>query len=175
MTLEHNHSPQKTESDTALLGEAAQSIQEKDQKIKALTQKLNWYEEQFNLLKSKHYAKSSEQQATMQAQLFDEDEQTVQDDADDSSKETITYTRKKPDRNKKNLDTSALPREIRYIDLTEAEKQCGCGHGLEKFGEESREEVIFKPATLKVIEHVRLKYTCRHCDTVKAASAIELP
>ena len=46
---------------------------------------------------------------------------------------------------------------------------------MEVFGQESKEELVFEPATLKVIERVRPKYTCRHCETVKTAKAVELP
>jgi len=158
-----------------LIEERDQQIDEKNREIKSLSQKLNWFEEQFNLLKSKHYGKSSEKQLLNQTQLFDEDEENVQNGQDDSGKETITYARKKPQRHPKNLDTSYLPREKQYLDLTDEEKQCACGHGLEKFGEESREEIRWQPATLKVIEYIRPKYTCRHCETVKTAKAVELP
>jgi len=146
----------------------------KEQKIKILSDKLAWFEEQFKLLKSKHYAKSSEKQSVLQAELFDESDEELQNDSE-PQQEKITYTRNKPNRNTKNLDTSNLPREKQYIDLSEEEKQCACGHGLEKFGEESKEELVFKPAIFKVIEHIRFKYTCRHCETVKTPKAIELP
>jgi len=149
---------------------------DKDNQIKSLSKKVNWLEEQFKLLKHKQYAKSSEQHATLQMELFDEDDEVVQVDNDeDQQKETITYTRKTPNRKNKNIDTRHLPREKHYIDLSEEEKKCACGGCLEKFGEESKEELVFIPATLKVIEHIRFKYTCRQCETVKMPSAIELP
>ncbi len=109
----------------------------------------------------------------MQAQLFDEDERVTQEASTDS--ETITYTRKKPNRPDKLLDTSHLPRERRVIDLSDEEKKCECGQCLEKFGEESKEALEFIPASLKVIEHVRYKYPCRQCEWVKMPEAVELP
>ena len=42
-------------------------------------------------------------------------------EAEMPEQETITYTREKPKRSRKNLDTSDLPREKNYIDLTEEE------------------------------------------------------
>ena len=151
-----------------------QVIADKDEQINKLTTKLNWFEEQFNLLKSKHFAKSTEKKSIIQPQLFDESDEEVQDD-NEQAKETITYTRAKPNRKSKNLDTSQLPREKHYIDLPEEEKLCTCGACLEKFGEETKEELVFQPATLKVIEHIRAKYTCRRCETIKMPKAIELP
>ena len=41
--------------------------------------------------------------------------------------------------------------------------------------EESKEEIIFIKPSMKVVEHVRKKYTCRHCDIAKMPSVIELP
>jgi len=151
-------------------------INAKDSQIKILSEKVNWFEEQIKLLKSKHYAKSSEKQSTFQATLFDESDEDIQEDTDvQAETEKISYTRKQPNRKDKHLDTSKLPREKHTIDLPDSEKMCACGHCLEKFGEDSREELVFKPATLKVIEHIRIKYTCRHCETVKSPKAIALP
>jgi len=147
-----------------------------DIQIKTLTEKLNWFEEQLKLGKHKQFAASSEKQSTLQAELFDENEDELQTShEDDGEKEKITYERRKANRRKKNVDTSALPREKHYIDLSDEEKQCDCGRCMEKFGEESKEELVFKPATLKVIEHIRIKYTCRHCKSVKMPKAVELP
>ena len=138
-----------------------------------LKTKVAWFEEQFKLLKHKRFSKSSEKQTGIQLQLFDEDETVTQEESNDT--ETITYTRKKPNRPDKLLDTSHLPRERRVIDLSDDEKLCSCGQCLEKFGEESKEEIEFIPASLKVIEHVRYKYTCRQCESVKMPEAVELP
>jgi transposase len=38
-----------------------------------------------------------------------------------------------------------------------------CGQERTKFGEEVSEQLEFVPASLLVIEHVRFKYACRHC------------
>mgnify|MGYP001328802740 CR=1 FL=1 len=167
-----------TQQDYSLLSQSALlSIAEKQaQQIQTLTAHLAWFNEQFKLLKSKHYGKSSEQQSVLQPSLFDEDDQVQQvDPGEGPHQETITYTRSKPSRPEKHLDTRHLPREKHYIDLNAAEKQCGCGEALEKFGEDIKEELVFIPATLKVIEHIRAKYTCRECDTVKMPDVIELP
>lgn len=144
--------------------------------IEELTQRVNWFEEQFKLLRHQKFAKSSEQLA-VQFQLFDEDETACQaEDVKETPRtETITYQRKKPQRSEKNLDTSLLPREQNIVDLPEPDKVCTCGQCLEKFGEDRREELVFRPASYSVIEHVRYKYRCRHCDMVKMPSPVELP
>ena len=154
-------------------------ILDQDVKIQTLAEKLHWFEEQLKLSQHKKFAASSEKNSALQMSLFDEgDADEGQDDeAQDSNddKETITYTRAKPQRKSRHIDTSQLPREQRIIDLSEAEKQCSCGCPLKKIGEETKEEIVFVPAQLKVIEHIRIKYACKTCETIKTPPAIELP
>ena len=158
-----------------LLQEKEILLEEKDHSIQTLTAKLNWFEEQFKLLKSKHYAKSTEKQTVVQLGIFDEDKLATQVESKTPETEDIAYTRKKPQRNKINVDTSNLPREQSIIDLCDDEKRCSCGCKLKVFGQESKEELIFQPLVLKVIEHIRLKYMCRSCESVKMPPAVELP
>lgn len=57
-----------------------------------------------------------------------------------------------------------LPREIRVIDIPEAEKVCGCcGGALHRFGEDASEQLHYVPANLKIIETRRQKYACNSC------------
>lgn len=158
-----------------LLEEKDTLLNEHAYQIQTLTAKLNWFEEQFKLLKHKHYSKSTEKQTAVQLSIFDEDELATQTAPEEPETEEVTYTRKKPQRNKTNLDTSHLPREQNIIDLCDNEKYCSCGCELKHFGEESKEELIFQPLVLKVIEHIRLKYMCRDCESVKMPPAVELP
>ena len=59
---------------------------------------------------------------------------------------------------------AVLPRERIEHDLTEHEKVCpGCGQLRQRIGCETSEQLEFIPAQLKVLEHVRWKYACRHC------------
>ncbi|WP_156494926.1 IS66 family transposase, partial [Oleiphilus sp. HI0128] len=45
------------------------------------------------------------------------------------------------------------------------DKSCDdCGHELHRMGEDKSEQLEFIPAQIKVIEHVRPKYSCRHCE-----------
>ena len=77
-------------------------------------------------------------------------------------KEEITYTRNKPKRKKLPED---LPRDIIEYDLPDAEKICAdCGEPLQRIGSETSEQLDYIPASLRVIEHVRFKYACKHCE-----------
>ena len=56
------------------------------------------------------------------------------------------------------------PRDRREYDLAENEKDCpGCGQRRDRIGCETSEQLEYVPAKLLVIEHVRWKYACRHC------------
>ena len=58
-----------------------------------------------------------------------------------------------------------LPREIIIHDISDEDKQCDCGgHLLTLMGQDSSEKLKFIPALISVIEHVRLKYSSKHCE-----------
>ena len=57
-----------------------------------------------------------------------------------------------------------LPRRRVEYPLPPEQLACpGCGQERTKFGEETSEQLEFIPASLLVIQHVRFKYACRHC------------
>jgi transposase len=138
------------------------SLEEKDAEITQLKQQYQHILEQFRLAQQKQFGKSSEV-SREQLGLFNEaeqlDEETVKEER---QQETVTYTRNKPKRMALPKD---LPREVIIHDIEEADKVCDCcGHGLHKMGEDKSEQLEFIPAQIKVIEHVRPKYSCRHCE-----------
>ncbi len=142
-------------------------IENKDAEIIKLKTNVQALLEQFQLARQARFGASSE--SSNQLGLFNEAESTLdeassQDEMDEESPEaqTITYKRKKPVRNPLPKD---LPREIIIHDLDEDDKCCDtCGHDLHKMGEDKHEKLRLIPAQVKVIEHVRLKYSCRHCE-----------
>jgi len=68
---------------------------------------------------------------------------------------------------------SNLPREKIIHDLPEEEKPCPCCHRMRHIiGKETHEQLDYVPAKVKVVEHVRLKYSCPHCE---AAASPEGP
>src|SRR5206468_6556814 len=56
-----------------------------------------------------------------------------------------------------------LPRRRVEIDITNADKQCACGHTRTRIGEDVTEKLEYEPASFVVIETVRPKYACPHC------------
>ena len=102
----------------------------------------------------------------IQDYIKEQDEQNKEAQKDIPEKETvkeeITYKRNKPKRKKLPED---LPRETMEYDIDESEKVCDCcGKQLKRIGQETSEQLDYVPATLKVIEHVRFKYACKHCE-----------
>ncbi len=122
---------------------------------------LYWDETGFCLAQQRRFGQSSETNRD-QLNLFNESEQTLEEAADEKEHESIRYTRKKPSR--KPLP-DYLPRETVIHDIADADKICGdCGHELHRMGEDTSEQLEFIPASIKVIEHVRPKYSCRQCE-----------
>ena len=117
--------------------------------------------------------RKSEQLSKEQLALF-ESLWKASDPEDDESEPAVEEQQDKPDQvqTKKRSGRQPLAKNVvreRIVhDLAEAEKHCnGCGKDLRLIEEETSERYEFIPASIKVIEDVRLKYAC-DC-TVKAA------
>jgi len=141
--------------------------------LESAQQKLAWYEEQIKLAKQRQFGKKTETSESLQLPLFDTGEEESEIDSQKGT-ETITYTRRKKTTGRK-IDKSKLPRERCVHDLSDSEKRCSCGNQLECIGEDVSEQLEYIPAQIKVIEHIRPKYTCRKCETIKSASKPETP
>ena len=138
--------------------------------------RLLFLEEQFRLAQHQRFGKSSEKadkDAPIQGDLFNEAEVLIDEDEkvdEDAEKEHISYTRNKPKRQPLPKD---LPREEVIHDIEDKTCTC-CGHELHQMGEERSEKLDFIPAQVKVIEHVRLKYSCRACEKNNTKTTIHI-
>lgn len=151
--------------DAQALKSLQKHIAQLERQKRDLQQKVNWFEEQFRLLRHKQYGPSSERFEGQQA-MFNEVEEALEADSEALEEtpdtEQITYERKKPVRRPLSKD---LPRQREIHDIPEEEKQCDCcGNELHVIGEEISEKLDIVPARATVIEHVRLKYGCRGCE-----------
>jgi transposase len=80
------------------------------------------------------------------------------------------HSRAIPPRGKRTLESDHLPKYTVIHDLDETEKSCVCcGGALHKIGQETSEQLEIIPAKYCIVEHVRLKYGCRPCDSVVMA------
>ena len=146
-----------------------QRVAELESLLEKKDAKIAYLQEQFRLAQQKRFGASSEGHPG-QGELFNEAEELVSEIAE-PEQETISYTRNKPKR--KPLPTD-LPREVVVHDIDDADKVCACcDNALHKIGEDKSEKLEFIPAQVKVIEHVRPKYACRHCEKIGTANTIK--
>ncbi len=143
-------------------------LAEKEALIAKQAARLMFLEEQFRLAQQQRFGASSEGHPA-QGDLFNEAEAEL-DVALDASETTVTTVNKKPVRKKLPSD---LPRETIIHDIDDKTCTC-CGNDLHQMGEERSEKLEFIPAQVKVIEHVRLKYSCRSCEKEGTSTKIQL-
>jgi transposase len=164
-------------SDTQKLQQTVLSLQAelalKNDQLQAQKAKIQYLLEQFRLAQQRQFGQSSE--SADQLGLFDEVEALETEpeaNAETSTEQVTAYQRNKPKRKPLPKD---LPREQIVHDIDEADKVCGCcGHDLHRMGEETAEQLEFIPASIKVIEHIRPKYSCRHCEQQGTETSIKI-
>ena len=119
--------------------------------------------EQIRLLQAQMFGRKSEKGSTesgaVPLPLFDMPEPEVEPETD--KVEVPRHERKKPGRKKL---PESLPREEIVHDIADEEKICGCGASLERIGEDISEKLEIIPAVIRVIRHIRPKYTCKQCE-----------
>jgi transposase len=175
MHFTQNTLPDNVNELKALLLAERESSLKKDTEIERLTLRYQSILEQFRLAQHKQFGKSSEVSVDQLA-LFNEAEQIADETATKDTAATDaappTGTRNRPKRQPLPKD---LPREIVIHDISDAEKICACcGGALHKMGEEKSEQLEFIPAQIKVIEHVRPQYSCRHCEQTGIKTDIKI-
>lgn len=156
-----------------LLSERQRSAR-KDEKLAQLEKRYHYMLEQFRLAQQKQFGKSSEAHSS-QHELFNEAEQLT--DIENDQKVLPVNDKKTPSLRKPKRQPlpTDLPRESIIHDINDNEKTCDCcGHGLHKMGEEKSEQLEFIPASIKVIEHIRPKYSCRHCEQQNTTVMIKI-
>jgi transposase len=153
-------------TDTKSLQEMVLSLQ---LQVKDLAAEKHHLLEQFRLAQQQRFGVSSEAHPA-QGDLFNEAEVEL-DVAEEEEEITITkVVKKKPVRKKLPSD---LPRETVIHDIDDKNCTC-CGNELHQMGDERSEKLEFIPAQVKVIEHVRLKYSCRTCEKKETSTKIQI-
>ncbi|HEY2624757.1 MAG TPA: IS66 family transposase [Dyella sp.] len=162
------------EDDFSRLPPAAQAyIRELEARNRQLVDRIAQLEEQFRLAQSKRFAPSSEK---LRDRVFDEAEQVAVTEPDDDDAGTAEDAFALPDtglpdtpaparskRGRKPLPAH-LPRQRIEYDLPEDQKVCPCcANALHRMGEEVSEQLHIE-VKASVLQHVRFKYACRHCE-----------
>ena len=105
------------------------------QYIRRLENEIEILKEQVNVLLHKRFGRSSEQYDEKQQPLFAAEGEPASGAVTETEKQEIkSYARNKAGR--KAIDPKIERRE-KIIDISEAEKQCACGHTMDRIGEET--------------------------------------
>jgi transposase len=157
-------SPDNLPNDVDLLKQLLlETLAAKDAEIAELKHSVQRLLEQFRLAQQQRFGASSESH-DYQGELFNEAEVTVDEPVELTADANASVPPKQ--RAKRKLLPKDLPREVIIHDISDEDKQCDCcGHQLALMGQDSSEKLKFIPAQISVIEHVRLKYSCKHCET----------
>ena len=122
--------------------------------------------EQIQCLRDKLFGKKTEKISRDDGQLslFDIPEPECPLLEDPEETKVTSHTRKK--RGRKPLPAN-LPRIEVIHELSEEERQCGCGCLKTYSGQEVSEQLDFIPAKVQVIQNIRYKYACKNCEGVE--------
>lgn len=124
-----------------------------------LSDKLQQLLERYNLTQYQKFSPSSETYEG-DGEVLNEAEQLIEDEPPATEAETAEKTTKP----RRPRITPELPRVDVIHDIDDKTCAC-CGHALHQMGEEVSEQIEFVPAQIRVLRNVRLKYSCRHCET----------
>jgi len=102
------------------------------------------------------------------------DEASIADEAG----EPLVTRRPRP-RNRHKHGRGKLPEHLPRVriehDLPAEDKPCPCcGGERHRIGEEVSEQLEYIPASFKVLQHVRFKYACRHCEQNGTSTPIDI-
>ncbi len=146
--------------------------EEKAQIVSEYSDEISQLREYIRLLRSQRFGPSSERSVPGQMGLFNEAETLFDEapDAEEACTQVPAHTRRK--RGGRRPLPAFLPREEILHDLTEDQKVCenDPSHALAVIGQDKLEQLVFIPASAKVLVHLRPRYACPKCkDAVRTA------
>jgi transposase len=81
-----------------------------------------------------------------------------------------SHTRQIPPRGNRQFNDNELPKYTVIHDLSDDKKNCHCcGESMHVIGQDKSEQLEIIPVQYCLIEHIRLKYGCRACDSIVMA------
>lgn len=79
----------------------------------------------------------------------------------------MSHTRQIPPRGNRKFNSDLLPKYTVIHDLSDDKKDCACcGKAMHMIGQDKSEQLEIIPVQYCLIEHIRLKYGCRPCDSI---------
>lgn len=131
-----------------------------------LEQQVKYLLDQMRLARHRQFGASSEKSEYDSAQLnlFNEAEVFASPEAEPELVQIEKHYRKRTRLTTDKLPDD-LPIEVVEHGLPEDEQHCThCGGELHVMGKENHRELVIIPAQVKIREHVRYTYACRHCE-----------
>jgi transposase len=152
-------------------------LAEYDQTIQSQQRTIEQQAQQIARLLRRQYGPKQERIDPDQLLLFTSEEleelaaELSQPEETEEEEERSSPRRKRKGHGRRKLPAD-LPREQKIYELSAEERTCPCcGHERQEIGSESSEQLEVVPAQVKIIEHVRKKYACRHCQEQVAIAA----
>lgn len=148
----------------AMIGQLAGTVSEQQRRLAQL-------EHQLALLLRAHCGPRSEKVDPAQLALFETKPSPEEPVAEPAPPKQMVREHVRRGGGRKPLPAD-LPRKRIEHPLPAEQLPCPCcGQERTKFGEEISEQLEFVPASLFVVEHVRFKYACKHCQEQVVISA----
>ncbi len=152
-----------------------EDLQQCQQMIVQMYEQMQGMQGQLDALLRARYGTKSEAVPIGQLRLFGDEVKDSEEEPHEPVEPVVkangSHGRKKPARE--------LPRVQKVHDVPEEEQQCPSCHCLrEVIGQETSEQYDYSPASIQIIEHVRIKRACKQCAehvivASKPASVIE--
>jgi transposase len=144
--------------------ELAASLRQQQHDLEALQHRVQ-------LLLQRLYGRRSERYDPSQRLLFDESPANADANTPSSAESAVEPQAKRrcrPHGRRRLLES--LPRESRHHELPQAQRVCACcGQVRVEIGVDKSEQLEYRPASLRVIEHLVHKYACPQCGRQAAA------
>jgi len=151
-------------------GLRCEEITQLQSRVASLEEEIAQLKEQLKLQQERLFGKKSE--ASSHLGLT-----TSESEAQSSQTTTVkSHDRKIPKRGNRTFAQGNLPRYTKIHNLPEAMQHCPhCGGALHVIGQENAEQLEIIPIQYCVVEHIRLKYGCRPCESVVMAPKPQAP
>lgn len=158
-------------------------IDQLEKEVAFLREQVNWFKKQFFGPKKERTPAPSQEGVIS---LFDDETLSSFTEAETTEEETVTvvaaHTRKRKKHGHKAELLKDLPIEKVHHTLTGESGRCDwCAHDLKEIGQSAiRKELVFVPATMKVVHHIQHAYECPNCkadgeDAIYKAPMPQLP
>jgi transposase len=146
------------------------------EQLKLKDRKIDDLQHQLQALLRRYYGRSSEKMDPAQRLLFEDliDKAIPEMPAEDGADDQTPPARQGKGHGRRRMPAN-LEREKVIHDLPEDQKSCPCcGRLRHIIGKQTHEQFDYVPAKVKIIEHVRLTYGCRHCEASGSAAGPQI-